>query len=229
MTQRTEGKQREKLTRDRVIEAALRIMDEEGLDAVSMRRVGRELGVEAMSLYHHVHDKDDLLLGIRERVLSEFVDPGSDGEWEGRARQAARSWRQVMRAHPNAMVLISSPKQFAVTPTSMRPTEAALRLLREVGLSDDDAVKAFCALGGFIVGFVMFEIGVNRASDAGDQPPTLDGLMLALPSDEFPCFMTSLPYLMNGDIDQRFEYGLDLLIAGIRSKSAPVPNSSDGD
>ncbi|MGZ8652631.1 MAG: TetR/AcrR family transcriptional regulator [Actinomycetota bacterium] len=228
MAQRTGGKHREKLTRDRVIDAALRIMDEGGLDAVSMRRVGRELGVEAMSLYHHVHDKEDLLLGIRERVLAKFLDPGTDGDWEPRARQAARSWRQILRAHPNTMALISESKHFDMTPTSMRPTETALRLLREVGLPEDDAVKAFCALGGFIVVFVMFEIGVMRAAGPGSQPPTLEGLTAALPADEFPCFMSSLPYLMQGDIDQRFEYGLDLLIAGIRSKSV-APSSSVSD
>jgi TetR/AcrR family tetracycline transcriptional repressor len=230
MAQRTEGKRREKLTRDRVIDTALRIMDEEGLEAVSMRRVGRELGVEAMSLYHHVQDKEDLLLGIRERVLSEFLDPGTEGDWEVRARQAARSWRHILRAHPNIMVLISESKRFAMTSTSMRPTETALCLLREVGLTEDDAVKGFCALGGFIVGFVMFEIGVTRASGPENQPPTPEALMEAFPADEFPCFMSSLPYLMQGDIDQRFEYGLDLLIAGIRSKAAAdVPSSSASD
>ncbi len=229
MTQRTESKQREKLTRDRIIDTALQIMDDEGLDAVSMRRVGRELGVEAMSLYHHVRDKDDLLLGIRERVLSTFSDPGTEGDWEERAREAARSWRQILRTHPNMMVLISESKRFEMTPTSMRPTETALRLLREVGLPEDDAVKAFCALGGFIVGFVMFEIGVANASGPLDAPPTPEGLIAALPSDEFPCFMASLPYLMQGDLDERFEYGLDLLIAGIRSKSAGLPISSVAD
>jgi AcrR family transcriptional regulator len=219
MAQRTEAKQRAKLTRERVVTAALRIVDEDGLDAVSMRRVGRELGVEAMSLYHHVHDKEDLLMAIRERVLSEFVDPGTDGDWEMRVRRGARSWREVLRAHPNAIGLISAPKQFAITPTALRPTETALRLLREVGLSEEDAVKAFCALGGFIVGFVMFEIGVTRAPTFGDKPPTAQALMATFPTEDFPCFMTSLPYLMSGDIDERFEYGLDLLIAGIRSKS----------
>jgi AcrR family transcriptional regulator len=229
MAQRTESKQREKLTRDRIIDAALLIMDDEGLDAVSMRRVGRELGVEAMSLYHHVRDKDDLLLGIRERVLSTFSDPGTQGDWETRAREAARSWRHILRAHPNIMVLISESKKYEMTPTSMRPTETALRLLREVGLPEDDAVKAFCALGGFIVGFVMFEIGVTHASGPEDAPPTQEGLVSALPSDEFPCFMASLPYLMRGDLDERFEYGLDLLIAGIKSKSAGLPPSSVAD
>jgi tetracycline repressor-like protein len=116
-----------------------------------------------------------------------------------------------------------------MTPTSLRPTETALRLLREVGLPEDDAVKAFCALGGFIVGFVMFEIGMERASGPEDQPPTPEGLMATLPTDEFPCFVSSLPYLMQGDIDQRFEYGLDLMIAGIRSKAVGVQGSSVSD
>ena len=103
----------------------------------------------------------------------------------------------MLRAHPNAIGLISAPKQFAVTPTALRPTETALRLLREVGLSEEDAVKAFCALGGFIVGFVMFEIGVTRAPSFGDQPPTAQALMATFPTEDFPCFMTSLPYLMS--------------------------------
>jgi AcrR family transcriptional regulator len=220
---------REPLSRDRVLATAMDIADGEGLRAVTMRRVAADLRVEAMSLYHHVRDKDDLLMGIRERVLSTFADPGTEGDWEERAREAARSWREILRTHPNMMVLISESKRFEMTPASMRPTETALRLLREVGLPEDDAVKAFCALGGFIVGFVMFEIGVAHASGPLDAPPTPEGLMAALPSDEFPCFMASLPYLMRGDLDERFEYGLDLLIAGIRSKSAGLPISSIAD
>jgi AcrR family transcriptional regulator len=219
MAQETESKHRQKVTRARVIEAALHLMDTEGMEAVSMRRVGRELGVEAMSLYNHVQDKEDLLDGIREHVLSEFLDPGTEGDWEERARQAARSWRHIMRAHPNMLILISEAKRFSMTPRSMRPTETALRLLREVGLSDEDAVKAFCALGGFIVGFVMFEIGVERSTDPASDPPSPERLTAALAPDEFPCFLSSLPQLMKGDIDERFEYGLDLLIAGIRSKT----------
>jgi AcrR family transcriptional regulator len=219
MTQGTQGKQRERLTRDRVIEAALHLMDTEGLEAVSMRRVGRELGVEAMSLYNHVRDKEDLLDGVREHVLSEFDDPGTEGDWEDRARRAARSWRHIMRTHPTMLTLISEAKRFSLTPASVRPSETALRLLREVGLSEEDAVKAFCALGGFIVGFVMFEVGVERSTHAGIETPSPERLTAALEPDECPCFLSSLPLLMSGDIDERFEYGLDLLIAGIRSKT----------
>jgi AcrR family transcriptional regulator len=213
-------KQREKLSRDRVVDAALRIMDTEGLDAVTMRRVGRELGVEAMSLYNHVRDKDDLMNGIREFVLSQFMDPGTEGPWEERARLAARTWRQVLRSHPNTLILMSESKGPGMTPGAIRPTEITLRLLLETGLSEDDAVKAFCAFGGFIIGFVMFEIGMSHPMGTSTpEAPTPEQLAAVLPADEFPCFMSSLPYLMQGDIDQRFEYGLDLLLTGLRAKA----------
>ena len=225
MAQETESKHRKKVTRTRVIEAALHLMDTEGLEAVSMRRVGRELGVEAMSLYNHVRDKEDLLDGVREHVLSEFLDPGTEGPWEERARQAARSWRHIMRAHPNMLTLVSEAKRFRMTPRSMQPTETALRLLREVGLSEEDTVKAYCALGGFIVGFVMFEIGVERSTVPDIELPSIERLTAALDPSEFSCFLSSLPYLMMGDIDERFEYGLDLLIAGVRSKTVIVADT----
>lgn len=218
MAERTESMARVRLTRDRVIEAALAVMDQDGLDAVTMRRVGRELGVEAMSLYNHVRDKEDLLDGIREHVFSQFLDPGTEGPWEERARLAARSWRQALHAHPSMMVLISESKGPNMTPGSIRPAEVALRLLRELGLSDEDAVKAFCAIGGYIIGFVMFEIGIVHTSGAGS--PSAEQLAAAVSADECPCFVSSLPYLVRGDVDERFEYGLDLLIAGLRAKTA---------
>src|SRR5437879_3485340 len=107
-------------------------------EAVTMRRVGRELGVEAMSLYNHGRDKDDLLQAIRGHVLSQFEDPGMEGPWEERARRAARSWRQVLRAHPDMLRLISEEKIPDLSPDSIRPNEVALRMIREVGLSDAD-------------------------------------------------------------------------------------------
>src|SRR5512134_389303 len=91
---------REPLTRERVIEAALRIMDAEGLEAVTMRRIGRELGVEAMSLYNHVRDKDDILDGISDAVMSQFEMPSATKDWSKDARAMAREWRRLLGLHP---------------------------------------------------------------------------------------------------------------------------------
>src|ERR671914_3064048 len=98
---------REPLSRERIIRASLRLMDEEGLDAVTMRRLGRELGVEAMSLYNHVRDKDDVLAGIVEMVMSEFDPPASRGDWHEDAKNAAREWRRMLSLHPHVMTLMA--------------------------------------------------------------------------------------------------------------------------
>src|ERR1043166_7816853 len=118
---------REPVTRERVIQAALRIMDEGGLEAVSMRRIGRELGVEAMSLYNHVQDKEDILDSICEAVLSEFRTPDADG-WSEGARQAAREYRRLLLAHPTVITLMTERKRPFTTPESLRAYEFALEV-----------------------------------------------------------------------------------------------------
>src|SRR5439155_9252124 len=100
---------RQPLTRQRIIRAALRVMDEDGLEAVTMRRIGRELGVEAMSLYNHVRDKEDILDSISEAVLGEFRVPEAD-DWSDGLRQAAREYRRLLHAHPNVVTLMTERK-----------------------------------------------------------------------------------------------------------------------
>src|SRR4026208_1868729 len=97
------AKPRERLTRERVIDAALRVMDSEGLDAVSMRRGAREVGVEAMSLYNHIRDKDDLLSGVSGQVMRSVALPDEpvDGDWIAYGRDIAFGWRTLFRAHPS--------------------------------------------------------------------------------------------------------------------------------
>src|SRR5437867_110737 len=149
---------REKLSRERVIEAALHVLDEEGLDAVTMRRIGRELGVEAMSLYNHVRDKEDLMDGICTSVMAEFRYPEVDeADLIETGRRAARAWRHVLKAHPNVTQIFAERTKPMVSPEALRPMEFALDVLRRAGLSDRDAVRTFHAFGGYIQGFVLIE------------------------------------------------------------------------
>src|SRR4029079_17183606 len=94
---------RPSLSRERVLRAAVEIMDAEGIEAVTMRRIGRELGVEAMSLYNHVEDKAAILDGICEVVMAEFSFPPETEDWEELARAGARGWRDMLRSHPNVI------------------------------------------------------------------------------------------------------------------------------
>jgi AcrR family transcriptional regulator len=214
--------QRERLTRERIVDAALAVMDAEGLDAVSMRRVAREAGVEAMSLYHHVRDKDDLLHALCDRVMSSYDFPSADGPWEERCRDAGRAWRQLLHAHPDMMRLFAETHGPALTsPEWMRPAEFALGLLRESGLSDRDTVQAFHAFGGYIQGFVMMEGGsIKGAHDEEAHERMLE----ALPPESFPVLSEVGRYFSECSADEQFEFGLDLMIRGVLAQVADRAN-----
>jgi AcrR family transcriptional regulator len=215
----TTTRQRERLTRERIVDAALAVMDAEGLDAVTMRRVAREVGVEAMSLYHHVRDKDDLLQAVCDRVMAGYEFSLAGGSWEERCREAGRAWRRLLHAHPDMMRLFAETHGPALTsPESMRPTEFALGLLREAGLSDRDTVQAFHAFGGYIQGFVMMEGGSIKGAHHDEEA---HGRMLeALPPESFPVLSAVGRYFSECSADEQFEFGLDLMIRGVLARVA---------
>jgi AcrR family transcriptional regulator len=207
-------KDRERLTRERVVDAAIAVMDSDGLDAVSMRRVAREVGVEAMSLYNHIRDKDDLLQGVCERIMSSFEFPAGRGDWVERAKAGARSWRNLLQAHPDLVRLFAETHGPAPSsPESLLPTEFALRLFREAGLSDRDTVQAFHAFGGYIQGFVMMEGGSIKERHE-------EHFAGHIPEEAFPTLAAVSRYWADCDPDEQFEFGLDLLIRGLQAKVA---------
>jgi TetR/AcrR family tetracycline transcriptional repressor len=216
-----EVRSREPLTRDRVIEAALRVMDEEGLEAVSMRRVAREVGVEAMSLYHHVDDKEDLLDGICEHVMADFDFPEPVDDWAENCRRGARAWRRLLQDHPAVMRLFAEQRGPIRSIDSMRPMEFALRILRACGLTDRDTAQAFHAFGGYIQGFVMMELG-SIAGGSDEAHLKAHAELTAMLPDEFAAMQACSPYFAECDPDEQFEFGLDLLIRGLEARVRPA-------
>ena len=212
-----ERPRREPLNRRKVILAALRIMDEEGLDAVTMRRVGRELGVEAMSLYNHVRDKDDILDGIAEESLREFRFPHDD-DWAESARLAAREFRRLLLAHPGVMTLLTERDKPFTNSESLRVYEYIFDLFRTAGLSAPDAAQAFHVFGGYILGSVTMELGimVGGPKDAEHHHEMARMIDMA----DLPRLREAMPHLMECDLDQQFDFGLNLLIEGLRTRIA---------
>ena len=219
-TETAERPRREPLSRERIVRAALQIMDQEGLEAVTMRRIGRELGVEAMSLYNHVRDKEDILDGVCEEVLAEFRLPESR-DWGEAVRLGAHEYRRLLLAHPTVITLMSDRKGPFTNPDSLRAYEFALDLFRSLGLSEADSVKAFHAFGGYILGYVTMELGPMLGGPEDDAHLQAHQKMAAvLESANLPRLREALPHFMDCDVEEQFEFGLDLLIEGLRARAS---------
>jgi AcrR family transcriptional regulator len=215
-TQTEPAGRREPLTKERIVDAALRVMDAEGLEAVTMRRIGRELGVEAMSLYNHVEDKDDILDGVTERVMTQFDYSPFTGDWLEDARAMAREWRRLLGLHPSVCQLLAERHKPLEGLASYRAMDAALGLLRSAGLSDGDAAQAFNALGSYILGYVTMEQGLMLGNDE-EQAKQHDLAMDALQGSGLDNVVACLPHFAGCNTDQQFEFGLDLIFRGIRA------------
>jgi AcrR family transcriptional regulator len=205
---------RDRLSRRRVLEAALRIVDSEGLTALTMRRLGRELGVEAMSLYRHVPNKDALLDGIVELIVLEIEVPADvDGDWKEAARQIVRSYRRAAHSHPNAFPLVTMRP--LNTPEGLRRLDATFEILRRAGLDEPTAIVAFRTLASYTRGFALEEV-TGRA--IGAEPLGSDRLdPRSLPADEFPRLAELAPLLVAADRDAEFERGVDLILTGLEA------------
>jgi TetR/AcrR family transcriptional regulator, tetracycline repressor protein len=202
---------RRPLDRRRILEAAVRFVDREGLEALSMRKLGAELGVEAMSLYNHVPNKGALLDGMVEILLGKLEVPPEDEGWEERLREAYRAFRKVALEHPNVFpLLIVRPPD---TMDGVWLVEEFLKTLRGAGFDPDTALYAFRALSSYASGYAMAEIRGFAMEPAGGRLGAL-----TLPPDDFPHIHELDAHLGEVDRDAEFEFGLDLILAGLRKK-----------
>ena len=200
---------RRPLNRRRVLEAAVRFVDREGLEALSMRKLGAELGVEAMSLYNHVPNKSALLDGMVEVLLGELSIPPENHSWEERVREGWRSFRRLAHEHPNVFPL------FVTRPPSTMDgvwlIEEFVKTLRKAGFGPETTLHAFRTLSSYTFGYAMSEIR-GFALEPGGTRPGIQGL----PPEAFPHIYELKPYLQGVDHDAEFEFGLDRILSGLR-------------
>lgn len=206
------------LTRERVLRQAIALADADGLDALSMRRLGQALGVEAMSLYHHVANKADLMNGILDLVTEEIELPAPGAPWKAALRATSISAHEVYLRHAWAANLTLSAGTGA---GRYRYMEAILRCLREGGFSAEMTHHAYHALESHIVGFTLWVVGIS-ASIAAAGEDELQGVVRS--------FETAFPYLFEHaaqhgrepgpDDPTEFEFGLDLILDGLETKRA---------
>lgn len=198
------------LSRERVIQAAVALADASGLDALSMRRLAQSLGVEAMSLYNHVANKDDLLDGIVDIAVGEVEVPKPGDEWKSAMRRRAISTREMLTRHPWAAGLFES--RTSPSPIRMRYSDAVLGCLRQGGFSIPMAVHVFNALDSYIYGFALQEQSLPFA-ELENVPGALAELVRAIPPEDYPYLAeTAMAFATGYRFAEEFEFGLDLIL-----------------
>lgn len=202
------------LNRERILQAAVALADQEGLDALTMRRLGSELGVEAMSLYKHIANKDAILDGIVEQVFGEIEVPVEGAEWKGEMRRRADSVREVLTRHSWAIGLLEA--RGFTGPAVMRYVNAILGNLRSAGFSIDDAIHAFWLLDCYVYGHVVQETSMPlpTADDAAreDAIEMDDRLM-----EDYPHLVDLAEHAATTaySLDGEFDFDLDLILDGL--------------
>jgi AcrR family transcriptional regulator len=203
------------LTRERVLRAAIELADEGGIESLSMRKLGQELGVEAMSLYNHVANKDDLLDGIVEAVTSEIDLPTDGAGWKAAIRQTAISSHEVFLRHRWACSLMM--RRPRASPVRMQWMESVLRTLREAGFSADMTHHAYHALDSHITGFTLWQVSMPFETKA-ELVDLAEGFLRQIPAEEYPYVIEHAEQHLapsSPDGKTEFEFGLDLILDGL--------------
>ncbi|CAM3970635.1 TetR/AcrR family transcriptional regulator C-terminal domain-containing protein [Nocardia ninae] len=207
------GTSRAPLSREKVLHTAVRLADEQGLAALSMRKLAQTLGVEAMSLYNHVTNKDDLLDGIADLVVAEMGTPEVGGDWKAAMRARAMSAHEVLLRHPWATGLIGS--RLNVGPAMLRYVDATVGCLHSAGFSYQQADRAWNAMDSHIYGFTLQEVNFPLQPD--EYASAAAQFLPRIPADQFP-YMNALSQLVidgkhSGTAD--FTFGLNLILDGL--------------
>jgi AcrR family transcriptional regulator len=202
------------LNRDRILQAALVLADEGGIESLTMRKLGQELGFEAMSLYNHVARKDDLLDGILDLVLAETEPPSPADEWAAAIRRSAISVHDALTRHPWACPLLMSPAH--IRPARLHYMDALLGRLREAGFSADATYHAYHVLDAHIFGFSLWQ--ASHSFNAGQMPDLAAEFARMIPIDVYPYLHEhGLQHMTEGPLHDvsAFELALDLILGGL--------------
>lgn len=212
-TARAAAGRRKPLSRDQVLRAAMLLADEGGLESVSMRKLGQKLRVEAMSLYKHVANKEDILDGIADLVMADFEVPSGDVDWKTAIRRGATSAHQVLLRHPWAGGLIESRPNGG--PARLRYLDAVIGVLSTAGFTMRTVIRAIMVLDSYTYGFALQELA--WPFDPDQAPEVAAAFAQGLPAGDHPNLraIAEMVTTTAGAASVDFEFGLDLILDGL--------------
>lgn len=203
---------RSPLTRERIIDAAIELADENGVEVLSMRKLGAALGVEAMSLYNHVENKDDILDGMIDFVFSSIVTPDPSIEWRQWVRRTGLAAMEAFTAHSWVVNLLMQRGNFG--PAALEFMDRTLGMLRGAGFDDESTHHAWQMLASHTMGYAFQQ--ASGGYERGEQKDL--GARLIGIGDRFPHVVALAPYLSECAFDEEFAFGLEIIIDGLDSR-----------
>ncbi len=214
-----EGK-RVPLTRTRVLQEAVALADEAGVNALTMRGLGQRLGVEAMSLYNHVANKDDLLDGMADLVSADFAVPTPGEDWRQALRRSATSAHEVLRRHPWAGALLESRSNPG--PDRLRYLNGVVGALVDEGFPIELAYLAFLTVDSYIYGYTLQE--ASAPAPAGQEAVATESFVAGLPDGEYPHLIAIAELVMAPGYDRSadFEEGLEMVLDSVELRRAAL-------
>ncbi|MFT4514759.1 MAG: AcrR family transcriptional regulator [Planctomycetota bacterium] len=206
------------LSRERVLRAVIALADKNGIDALSMRKLGQALGVKAMSLYNHIDNKEDALDGISDLVVGKIYLPAIGSDWKAEMQRRATSAHEVLLRHPWASLLIVSRAN--VGPAMLRYTNATVGCLREAGFSLEMADRAWNAIDSHIYGFTLQKL--NFPFKPEEYASAASEFLPMLPVAKYPYMRALAQQVIDGDHHgvHDFEFGLELILDGLEKLRA---------
>ncbi len=215
------GRNNGQLTRSMILRTALAIVDRDGVDRLSMRRLSEALGRDPVMLYRHVRNKAAVLDGVAEIVLAQLAVNTADPDWAGQLRTVAHDFRQLALAHSNVVpLLVTRPLATPLgqrPPGMLRPLEDVLALLTSAGFTGEDALHGYRVLFGFLYGHIL-----NELQEVIERPEETDHVLRLglhrLAITEFPLLRALAPALATYDGAAELDEGLAIVIAGLRSQ-----------
>lgn len=207
------------ISREGILTVALRIADQQGLQRLTMRRLGAELGVDPMAVYHHVADKAALFDGLIERVFSEVDLPPRTGRWDHDLRAVARAARTTFLAHGEIVALIGTRPP--VTQTAFDLVETITAILLDAGFTEQQAADGFDCLGRLLIGHTLAQAGQPPDGEVGDGNDDHIHAQQTLPADRYPSLAAVQRAGVRHDPERLFELALSGMVLGLQTQRLP--------
>lgn len=220
---------REAVTPERIADSALRVIDADGLDGLTVRRLAQELGVGTMTLYWYIQNKDEVLDLVADRMMADIEVPSAETDWRVAVREVSMAVRAAALRHAAAVPVMVG--RGSLGPNGLGLTDQALRVFRDAGFTESDAADAYFTVSNFVWGFCAQQTAsTGQAShSAADRKSYFEGVwryIASLPPDRYPNLQAAAPRIFTASLDDRFAFGIDCLIAGFEARLAATRQPS---